>query len=200
MANLKDTKEDIFQQKVVLAARKLFQKHGQQKVTMEDVAHAVGKAKSSLYYYYKSKEDIWRAVMDIEMNELHTGIIQAVEKTGSVEKKIRAFCITKLTILGKKRALYNITLMPAGEGDEKVTYSIRRKYLKRESEILSGILDYGIDKGELRKLSKKDREVLIFVLLSGLHGLGKEMDIEKDRKLEQSINTLSHMIVYGLKV
>ena len=48
-------KDDLFQEQVIRAAQKLFQQHGMYKVTMDDVAKAVGKGRSSLYYYYKSK-------------------------------------------------------------------------------------------------------------------------------------------------
>jgi len=73
-------KEEMIQGQVIRAARQLYQQHGLFKVTMEDVAKAVGKGKSSLYYYYKSKEEIFDAVIDAEIKEIFTEIVQAVSK------------------------------------------------------------------------------------------------------------------------
>jgi len=50
-------KEDIIQEQILQAAKQLFSVHGLHKVTMDDVAKAIGKGRSSLYYYYKSKDE-----------------------------------------------------------------------------------------------------------------------------------------------
>ncbi len=36
---------------------------------MEDIAKAAGKGKSTLYYYYTSKDEIFNAVIEDEMHE-----------------------------------------------------------------------------------------------------------------------------------
>jgi AcrR family transcriptional regulator len=193
-------KEEIIQQQVIRAAQQLFQKYGLHNVTMEDLAEAVGKAKSSLYYYYKSKEEIWDAVMDIEIGEIISETATAVAHARTVEKKIQAYCGNIIKGLRKKRALYHI----AYGGSEPVkkrksTSGIRRRFVKQESLLLNEILNEGIEKGELKPLRPKDQEVLVFVLLSGLMGLEKEMVLEKGYDLEPAIQTLSHTILHGLK-
>jgi len=193
-------KEDIIREQVIRTAQELFQRNGLDKVTMENVAEAVGKAKSSLYYYFKSKEEIWDAVLDVEISEILTKIDQAVEQANSVEEKIHAFCWTMLKVLRKKRALYHITYGP-GEivKRHKSTSAIRRRFVKQESVMLNQILTQGIDSGELRHLNQRDQDLLVFVLVSGLKGLEKEMVIEKDYNLESATYALSHMIINGLK-
>jgi AcrR family transcriptional regulator len=203
MSNNPSIKDDAFQEQVIRAAQKLFQQHGMYKVTMDDVAKAVGKGRSSLYYYYKSKEEILDAVMDVEISEILSWITEAVDKETTVEGKICAFCTAKLQALQKRKALYN-TVDREKDTDElvyraKTAYAIRRRYMKQEGALLGQILIFGMNKGELRRLNQKDQEVMIFVLLNGLTGLVKEMVFEKDENLEPAIKTLSHMIVHGLK-
>ncbi len=194
-------KDDLFQEQVIRAAQQLFQQHGMYKVTMDDVAKAVGKGRSSLYYYYKSKEEILDAVIDTEISEIITGITQAVDKETTVEGKIRAFCATKLKALQKRKALYSTVDIDADEMvyRAKAALTIRQRYRKQEGALLSQILVFGVNKGELRPLDQKDQDVLFFVLFSGLKGLIKEMEFEKEEDLESAINTLSHLIVHGLK-
>ena len=55
MAESNIGKEDDIQKQILQAALQLFQAHGFRRVTMDDVAKAIGKGRSSLYYYYKSK-------------------------------------------------------------------------------------------------------------------------------------------------
>jgi AcrR family transcriptional regulator len=193
-------KEEIIQKQVVRAAQQLFQKQGLLNVTMEDLAEAIGKAKSSLYYYYKSKEEIWDAVMDIEIGEIITETAEAVTQARSIEKKIQAYCGNIIKGLRKKRALYHIAYGGNDAAKKRKSVSgIRRRFVKQESLLLNEILNEGIEKGELKSLRPKDQEVLVFVLLSGLMGLEKEMVLEKGFDLDSAINSLSHTILHGLK-
>ena len=196
-------KDDMFQEQVIRAAQKLFQQHGMYKVTMDDVAKAVGKGRSSLYYYYKSKEEILDAVMDVEISEILSWITDAVDKEPTVEGKIGAFCTAKLKALQKRKALYNTVDMEKDTDElvyrSRAAYAVRSRYMKQEGAVLGQILIFGMNKGELRRLNQKEQEILIFVLVSGLTGLVKEMALEKDDNLEPAIKTLSHMIIHGLK-
>jgi hypothetical protein len=72
--------------------------------------------------------------------------------------------------------------------------------MRQESALLSRILTQGMEAGKLRPLNQKGLDILTFVLIRGLHGLEREMLIEKDHDwLDPAIDTLSHMIMNGLK-
>ena len=53
-------------QKLVDVARQLFAKNGLENTTMNDIAQASGKGRRTLYTYFKSKEDIYFAVIESE--------------------------------------------------------------------------------------------------------------------------------------
>src|ERR1700743_2283885 len=97
-------KEDIIQEQILQAAKRLFQVHGLHKVTMDDVAKAIGKGRSSLYYYYKSKDEIFDAVMHIEIQDMLNSIAHAVNRVPTVEQKLKAFCMAKLSEIRQKKA------------------------------------------------------------------------------------------------
>ena len=50
-------------QLLVDIARQLFAKNGLENTTMNDIAQASGKGRRTLYTYFKSKEDIYYAVI-----------------------------------------------------------------------------------------------------------------------------------------
>jgi AcrR family transcriptional regulator len=197
-------KEDVIQEQILQAAKQLFQVHGLRKVTMDDVARAIGKGRSSLYYYYKSKEEILDAVMDVEIREMLTAIARAVDKAPTAEQKIHTFCVTKLKVLRERRAFYNT--MDAGmDADEmsnfnKAKHALHSRIMKQEGVLLSQILNYGIEKGELHMINEQDFDVMIFVLLSSVHGLKREMVIENDFSgIEPAVDALTQMVIHGLK-
>jgi AcrR family transcriptional regulator len=57
-------------QKLVDVARQLFAKNGLENTTMHDIALASGKGRRTLYTYFKSKEDIYYAVIESELERL----------------------------------------------------------------------------------------------------------------------------------
>ena len=54
-------KLDQVRDEILRAAMELFTKYGIDKTTMENIAEAAGKGKSTLYYYFKTKEDVFSA-------------------------------------------------------------------------------------------------------------------------------------------
>ena len=51
---------------LIEAAGVTFSRFGYRKTTMDDIAFAAGKGKSSLYYYFKNKEEVFEAVVEKE--------------------------------------------------------------------------------------------------------------------------------------
>lgn len=197
-------KEDIVQEQILQAAKRLFQAHGLHKVTMDDVAKAIGKGRSSLYYYYKSKDEIFDAVIAIDIREMIAAITQAVGKAHTVEQKINAFFVAKLNVLREKRAFYN--MLDAGMDADTLSNFNKTKILhhdlimKQEGSLLGQILKQGIESGELRHMDAKETEALIFVLLSSLHGLKREMRMGNNfDRIKPAVSTLTDMVMHGLK-
>src|ERR1700761_6803647 len=193
-------KDDIIQRQILLAARRLFQVHGLQKVTMDDVAKAIGKGRSSLYYYYKSKDEIFEAVIALDIREIIDAITKAVENVLTTEQKIKAFCRSKLLVIQEKRSFY-IALDAGMDADtlsnfNKAKIAHHNLIMKQEGALLIQILKHGVTIGELREIDKTNMDMLIFVLLSSLHGLKREMLMENSfEKVEQAVSTLTCLIM-----
>src|SRR5579872_7594177 len=92
-------KEETVVQDIIETARALFQRSGFKKTTMGDIARSLGKAKSSLYYYYPSKEDIFEAVLHSEMDELLDQIHQSIRNATSSREKLIIYCRCRLNKL-----------------------------------------------------------------------------------------------------
>ena len=56
-------KDELMVREILATAKKLFAQHGLKKTTMEDIANALGKGKSTLYYYFPGKTEIFEAVV-----------------------------------------------------------------------------------------------------------------------------------------
>ena len=197
-------KDEVIQQQILLAAKQLFQKYGLRKVTMDDVAKAIGKGRSSLYYYYKSKEEIFDAVVDAEIIDMQMSISQAIDKETTAEKKLNAFFVTKLTVAQSKRSFFSTIDegMDAAELSDynKAKQAIRRRIMEKETAVISRILKEGIENQELRSMDQTEQESVQFVLLAAIHGLKREILMENDfSRIDSSMQTLTTLIIQGLK-
>jgi AcrR family transcriptional regulator len=198
-----NTKEDLVQEQILAAAKRLFQVYGLAKVTMDDVAKAIGKGRSSIYYYYKSKDEIFDAVFAKEIQEMITIVQRAVNNAGTAEEKIRAFCIAKLQVQQEKQAFFS-TLDMGMDADELSRFSqakIRHhnQIIKLETGLIEQILAFGIQHGQIKTMTKAQQERVIFVLLCGLHGIKREIRlINSYDNMEDIVQTFTCIMMHGL--
>ena len=196
-------KEDITQTQILQAAKQLFQVYGLHKVTMDDVAKAIGKGRSSLYYYYKSKDEIFDAVMDLEIKEMMAAVSHATNQVNTLGEKINAFCVTKLNMLREKKSVYSA--FEVGMDADAISQFNKTKVIhhriimKLEGDVLGRILTDATNKGEIHAMEKDKKDILIFVLLSSLRGLKREMMMEENFEwIEPAARTLTNMVINGL--
>ena len=106
--------------KLVDVARQLFAKKGVEDTTMNDIAVASRKGRRTLYTYFKSKEQIYMAVVESELEMLSDRLTEAAERAVSPDKKILELIMTHLDTI--KMVVYrNGTLRASleGRGDAK---------------------------------------------------------------------------------
>ena len=82
--------------KLVDVARKLFAKNGVNNTTMNDIAVASEKGRRTLYTYFKSKEDIYMAVVESELEMLSEALEKVASEAISPDEKILKLIETHL--------------------------------------------------------------------------------------------------------
>ncbi len=176
------TKDEAIRTEVLKAARALFQRFGLFKTTMEDIAKAAGKGKSTLYYYYASKDEIFDAVISEDMEEVMTVVNLAVEKANSAEEKLKAFTSHRIKLLTQKAALYSIVFGEISENPNLIK-KLKKSYESRELEALKAILSYGIETKEFKKIEDGDLDDLAYVMLCAFRGI--EMGLFEDNRIKK---------------
>lgn len=199
------TKDASIQQQIIQAAQQLFQVHGLQKVTMDDVAREIGKGRSSLYYYYKSKEELLDAAIEVEMREILADLSAAVDKAAGFEEKLSAYCMTRLKRSGKRKSFYSAMdehIKTVGEMSEyvKIRETIHLRFRQLEIPLIRSILQHGVTAGKLRKLTTKEQDTLAFLLLSALQGFKKELSLKNSYQgITPAIELFTDMMLQGFR-
>ena len=82
--------------KLVDVARQLFAKMGVENTTMNDIALASKKGRRTLYTYFKSKDEIYLAVVESELDILSDMMKRVAERDMSPDKKMLEMIYTRL--------------------------------------------------------------------------------------------------------
>ncbi len=192
-------KEEVVKTEILNEAQKLFRHFGCSKTTMEDIAKAAGKGKSTLYYYYKSKDEIFSEVVSREMEEVFRKVQEEVGKASSAEEKLKALCLTKFRILQEKANLYNVV---RGEIEANL-HSMRdlaRRYEIREIHLVRHILKFGLEKGEFAKYAADDIDAIAFAMVCAFRGLEVGLLVEnRFADLEGRMDLINNILMQGLK-
>lgn len=193
------TKDDMIRGEILREAQKLFQQYGLRKTTMEDIAKAMGKGKSTLYYYYCSKEEIFDAVVMKEMEEVFNIVQQEVKKAITAEDKLKAFTMTKIRCVQKKANLYKLV---KGEMQDNMRCMkhLHTQYDIREIKLVKEILSFGVNNGEFMKQIAKELDLLPSVMVSSLRGLERDIFTHsRYARLEPRMESIMAIMIRGLR-
>lgn len=196
--------EELLPEQILQAAMQLYQKHGIKKVTMDDVSKAIGKSRSSLYYYYKNRDEIFDAVMEALVQEVISEISQAVAEEKNIENKIRAFCFAKIKTSEERKFIFSAmeTGMDADEISKhrEAMTALHKRLVKLETAVVKKFLSASAKQNEIRVLSSKEQETFIFILLSSVRGIKREIAHENNiSKINSAINTLTNILIHWLR-
>ena len=139
---------------LVDVARQLFARMGVDNTTMNDIAQASRKGRRTLYTYFKSKNEIYLAVVESELDQLHKMLVDVASKDLPADEKLLTFIYSRLDAV-KALVFRNGTL--------RATF-----FDLREVEIIKGILDDGVKEGVF---SMPDTDITALVLHHALKGL-----------------------------
>lgn len=132
--------------KLVDVARQLFAKKGVDDTTMNDIAVASKKGRRTLYTYFKSKEDIYMAVVESELEMLSDAMEQVAKKDITPDEKILKLIETHLDSI--KMVVYrNGTLRAGFFRNIWRVEAVRKNFDTKEIKLFKQVLVEGKDKG-----------------------------------------------------
>jgi AcrR family transcriptional regulator len=200
-------KEEQTKKEIISASRQLFQRYGIDKTTMDDIAREVGKGKSTLYYYYTSKEEIFYAVVSKEKDEVIASIKNTIQNIKLPSEQLKLFFLTHFNELRKKLNLYSVIFQGNGEKHMEnvkkhmdLFYKIQKETLNSQVDMLKKILLNGMKIGEFKSIVEKDCESIATVAVMMIQGLDSNLIFSKNNmKKTLRIETAIDIFIKGLK-
>ena len=132
--------------KLVDVARQLFAKNGVDNTTMNDIAVASTKGRRTLYTYFKSKEEIYVAVVESELDKLAEALDKVAAEKIAPDLKILKLIETHLDAI-KLIVRRNGTLRASFFRDIWQVERVRRNLNLHEIALFKQVLTEGNDMG-----------------------------------------------------
>lgn len=154
---MKGTKRRIFETAIDLFARK-----GYEATSIDEITAVVGVAKGTLYYHFKSKDDIFRYLTEQGMDLLKKSIyIKTKHAKGAIDKLRRIIEIQIKIIMRYEQ--FVLLLLSHIWGNEKRNV-VFRQYVFEYIEEIAKVVEEGISEGSIKEGNSD-------VMASGIFGL-----------------------------
>ena len=121
-------------QQLVDVARQLFAKNGLANTTMNDIAKASGRGRRTLYTYFKSKEEVYTAVIEGELDRLSDRLDEVAAKQISPHEKVIELIYTHLSMI-KETVVRNGNLRAEFFRNIWMVEQVRKKFDEDEIEL-----------------------------------------------------------------
>ena len=177
--------------RILEAAEEIFSRFGFKKTTMDEIAESLHKAKGSIYYYFKNKEDVFKSILEKQSSLFRNEVKKAIDKEASVENKLEAYILTMIK-MPEKLSIYYQALKDEYLSGYPFIKKIRRDHFRDELEIIKNILKEGIDRGVFEIKQIESTAVTVLSVLKGLENEQEGMMVIKS-------DNLLHVLCNGLR-
>jgi len=190
---------------ILEAARNRFAHYGFSKVTMEEIAQDVGMGKASLYYYFPTKEDLFKAVINKEQNLFAGEIEKLFYRKITAENKLRNYVKKRLEYFHE---LVNLSTLNVNTlVDIKLMFKeLFEDFEQKELDLIQRILDEGKKNGEFDLKMHRDTTKIFLHLLQGLRlriiKFIKDNRMEKENydELKEEMSGFVEIFIKGIRV
>lgn len=171
--NSRGSKASNKREKILRAAEKEFAGKGFAGARMEKIARSAGLDKATLYYYFRTKQDIYRAVV-AEVTQTFTDLSRmGFERDIDGGEELEAFVDVLVDFLGRHKSFARILRREFSEPGSR-RRSVLYKSLGPLVRRVLGYVNQDIAKGEMRKVDPEHALYSIFEILFGYFTLNSE--------------------------
>ena len=184
---------------IIEAALACFTRKGYNNTTMDDIVTESGLSKGSLYWYFKSKDDLLQsAILSLFESSFGPESIAALEQCPTAADKLR-FLAQAMAETGEwAKGLFNLFLeFWASSSHREESAQLWTNLLVQFKDILVGVIEDGIRNDEFKPM---DAEGLVWAVMAAYDGLAAYLMLVPDLDFEQASQAFVETLLSGLLV
>ena len=188
--------KDEVREQLVQAARQVFVRFGYKKTALDDIAREARKGKSTIYYYFKSKDDIFKAVIDAEAEIRAKTIDEQISIIDDPQQKLKTYIYVRMLTLKKVGNYYEAIKNDLLDNLYFVN-SLRTNHFDAEIFLVKNLLLEGIEKGIYTIQNPELTAKTIVTLLQGFE-VPLILKNLSDEELQKSVDEMLNILFFGI--
>ena len=176
------------QDRILSGALNVFKEKGLEGATMDEIANASGFGKATLYYYFKSKEDVFSAILVEGWEKIWESLEPIIAENRSPRKTFVNVLIKIAENAQNRPGLFEFLFnVPKAI---KIDNQPWKEYHHRLYSVIKGLLEDGIEKGEFPQVDPQLMFKALGGLFMGLVFMGNREEPVTDKDVEKLLNEL----------
>jgi AcrR family transcriptional regulator len=179
----KDVVTEFREAEILEAARQVFARRGFAEASMDEIAHAAGLAKGTIYLYYPSKRELYRAALRAGLVELVGAVERAMAKAPTLGARLEAYVTTKVAYFDEHSDFFRIYFAEFGNAVCGSSDPYFRDLSLRQVGLLEGVIregTRGVSQRAAREAAYAVADLTRGVILRRLTGWSREPKAEKE--------------------
>ena len=193
-AKLRDIRKD----QIMNAAQAVIIKKGFDQSRMDDIVNKAQLSKGAIYWYYKSKKEVYLSLVDYWFNQYSNGVLKSLEDKHSSSDQLQSLFDYFINQFDQYPVTFKIMV------EFWRTSGLDPDFNDKLQEIYSHFLEYiiniiksGVKNGEFKKVDPRITALSILINIEGIHWF--TLFDKSGVEAHQYINTISKFILNGLK-
>jgi AcrR family transcriptional regulator len=186
----------VSRDKIIDAARKLFTRYGYDKTTIQDIGKLLNVGKSSLYYYFKDKDEIFKVILDADIKAIKNAIEQELAGVLLPQDKLKAYVLLRMNKVKELTGIYT-TFKDEYQKNYQAVQEIREGYDSYEVGLIRSILGSGVESGIFSMTA--DINLASAAIFSAIKGMEFDWAVNIDASSSRkNITALLDILLFGI--
>jgi AcrR family transcriptional regulator len=179
---------EMRKQRILTGALDVFKSKGLEGATMDEIANQSGFGKATLYYYFKSKEDVFSAILEDGWISIWESLEPIIADQKSPRQAFVNLLIKIAEIAQERPGLFEFLFnAPKAIKLEKQPW---KEYQHRLYGVIQGLLEDGVKAGEFPKINPELMFKALGGLFMGLVFMGDKKEPVSEKDVEKLLNQL----------
>jgi len=175
-------------QRILKGALEVFKASGLEGATMDQIAQNSGFGKATLYYYFKSKEDVFSAILEDGWENIWESLEPIIADVDSPRNSFIKLLMKIAEIAQERPGLFEF-LFNAPK-TIKLDNQPWKEYQHRLYGVIQGLLEDGVKEGEFPKINPELMFKALGGLFMGLVFMGDKKEPVSEKDVEKLLNQL----------
>lgn len=188
--------KDEVREQIVQSARQVFARYGYKKTALDDISREARKGKSTIYYYFKSKDEIFKAVIYAEAEIRKQAIDKEISQITDSRLKLKTYIYVRMLTL-KMVVNYYEAIKNDLLDNLYFVHSLRDDHLEEEIMQVKTMLLEGVEIGDF---TIPNPELTAKTIVTLLHGFEVPLIVKNlsDEELQKSVDEMLNILFHGI--